>query len=194
MALPTASDNPFTSLLITEGTEPAAPAAGKKRLYVDSTSHTLKMTDSSGNEHDTELGRLLAYKNYGPDTIFLNAGNATSMTAIDTTNLRLVIPASFPGGDILIRLSCLCANSSTQTTLWGVMEGATVKSQIWLANSATFERRNIEFILPSVAAGTHNYDWAYMNVVGSTLSMYASGLTAGTNHWGLATMTAWAAS
>lgn len=48
MALPTASDNPFPSLLITEGTEPTAPAAGKQRLYIDSTSHKLKRTDSSG--------------------------------------------------------------------------------------------------------------------------------------------------
>lgn len=50
MALPTASDNPFPSLLITEGTEPAAPAAGKQRLYIDSTTHKLKRTDSSGTD------------------------------------------------------------------------------------------------------------------------------------------------
>lgn len=48
MALPTASDNAFPSILITEGTEPTAPAAGKQRLYIDSTTHKLKRTDSSG--------------------------------------------------------------------------------------------------------------------------------------------------
>lgn len=45
-----ASDNPYPSILITEGTEPAAPAAGKQRLYIDSTSHKLKRTDSSGTD------------------------------------------------------------------------------------------------------------------------------------------------
>lgn len=50
MALPTASDNAFPSLLITEGTEPSAPAAGKQRLYIDSTSHLLKLTNSAGVE------------------------------------------------------------------------------------------------------------------------------------------------
>lgn len=43
-----ASDNAFPSLLITEGTVPASPAAGKQRLYVDSTSHLLKLVNSSG--------------------------------------------------------------------------------------------------------------------------------------------------
>lgn len=45
-----ASDNAFPSILITEGTEPAAPAAGKQRLYIDSTTHLLKRTDSSGTD------------------------------------------------------------------------------------------------------------------------------------------------
>jgi hypothetical protein len=45
-----ASDNAFPSVLITEGTEPSAPAAGKQRLYIDSTTHKLKRTDSSGTD------------------------------------------------------------------------------------------------------------------------------------------------
>jgi hypothetical protein len=51
-----ASNNAFTSVLITEGTEPAAPASGKQRIYLDSTSHTAKRTDSSGNERSLEGG------------------------------------------------------------------------------------------------------------------------------------------
>jgi hypothetical protein len=49
-----ASDNAFPSLLITEGTEPSAPAAGKQRLYIDSTSHHLSLTNSSGTETDLQ--------------------------------------------------------------------------------------------------------------------------------------------
>lgn len=49
-----ASDNAFPSILITEGTEPSAPAAGKQRLYIDSTTHKLKRTNSSGTDVDIE--------------------------------------------------------------------------------------------------------------------------------------------
>lgn len=51
-----ASDNAFPSILITEGTEPSAPAAGKQRLYIDSTTHKLKRTDSSGTDVTVEGG------------------------------------------------------------------------------------------------------------------------------------------
>lgn len=74
-----ASDNAFPSLLITEGTEPSAPAAGKQRLYIDSTSHHLKRTDSSGTDVDIEAvsGGLGAWTDYTP-----------TMTAV-TTNPTL---------------------------------------------------------------------------------------------------------
>jgi hypothetical protein len=49
-----ASDNPFPSILIEEGTEPAAPAAGHQRIYVDSTSHLPMIVNSAGT--DTALG------------------------------------------------------------------------------------------------------------------------------------------
>lgn len=49
-----ASNNPFPSVLIVEGTEPSAPSAGRQRVYIDSTSHHLKRTDSSGADVDIE--------------------------------------------------------------------------------------------------------------------------------------------
>jgi len=61
-----ASDNAFPSILITEGTEPSAPAAGKQRLYIDSTSHKLKRTDSSGTDVDIEGSALGAWTAYSP--------------------------------------------------------------------------------------------------------------------------------
>ena len=45
MALPTASDNAFPSLLLNETTAPSAPAASKRRLYVDA-NHVLRWIDS----------------------------------------------------------------------------------------------------------------------------------------------------
>lgn len=49
MALPTASDNPFPSLLVTETAAASigSPAAGKQRLFVD-TDHILKYKSSAG--------------------------------------------------------------------------------------------------------------------------------------------------
>lgn len=72
MALPTASDNPFPSILITEGTEPSAPAAGKQRLYIDSTTHHLKRTDSSGTDVDIESA---AANGLATDTLWDAAGD-----------------------------------------------------------------------------------------------------------------------
>jgi len=61
-----ASDNAFPSILITEGTEPSAPAAGKQRLYVDSTTHKLMLTNSSGTESEVGSGALGAWTSYTP--------------------------------------------------------------------------------------------------------------------------------
>jgi hypothetical protein len=63
-----ASDNAYPSILITEGTEPSAPAAGKQRLYIDSTTHHLMRTNSSGTETDIEAasGSTGAWTTYTP--------------------------------------------------------------------------------------------------------------------------------
>jgi hypothetical protein len=50
-----ASDNAFPSILITESAEPSAPAAGKQRLYIDSTTKRLKRTNSSGADVNVDL-------------------------------------------------------------------------------------------------------------------------------------------
>ena len=52
-----ASDNAYPSVLITEGSEPSAPAAGKQRLYISSSNHHLYRTDSSGTEVDLETNQ-----------------------------------------------------------------------------------------------------------------------------------------
>lgn len=75
-----ASDNAYPSILITEGTEPAAPAAGKQRLYIDSTTHKLKRTDSSGTDVTIESsGAAIA-----TDTIWDAAGDLVQGTGADT--------------------------------------------------------------------------------------------------------------
>src|SRR5262245_20476787 len=73
-----ASDNAYPSILITEGTEPSAPAAGKQRLYIDSTTHKLKRTDSSGTDVTIEGG------NVATDTIWDAAGDLAVGSGADT--------------------------------------------------------------------------------------------------------------
>jgi hypothetical protein len=75
-----ASDNAFPSVLITEGTEPSAPAAGKQRLYIDSTSHHLMRTNSSGTETDIES----AAGGVAVDSIWDAAGDLAVGTGANT--------------------------------------------------------------------------------------------------------------
>jgi hypothetical protein len=105
-----ASDNAFPSILITEGTEPSAPAAGKQRLYIDSTSHHLMRTNSSGTETDIEGGSAAAFTAHGcrvKRSADVSVGNNTytviPFTAEDhdtdtmhdnsTNNSRITIPS-----------------------------------------------------------------------------------------------------
>lgn len=87
------SDNPFPSVLIVEGTEPAAPAAGRQRVYIDSTSHHLKRTDSAGVDVDleqaaTDLAAHLA------DTVDAHDASAISVVptgAVAATDVQAAI-------------------------------------------------------------------------------------------------------
>jgi len=98
-----ASDNAFPSILITEGTEPSAPAAGKQRLYIDSTSHKLKRTDSGGVDVTIE-GSQPAFHgakvyNDGTQSITNNAATAVNMGAeeYDTDGFHFTSTANLTG-------------------------------------------------------------------------------------------------
>lgn len=51
-----ASDNPYPSLLVVEGSAPASPPAGDQRLFIDSADHKLKRVNSSGTVTTVEGG------------------------------------------------------------------------------------------------------------------------------------------
>lgn len=48
------SNNPFPSVLFTEGSTPTSPAASKQRLFISSTDNQLKRVNSSGTVTDLE--------------------------------------------------------------------------------------------------------------------------------------------
>jgi hypothetical protein len=85
-----ASDNAYPSLLITEGTEPSAPAAGKQRLYIDSTTHLLKATNSSGTDRTIEGGGGTALQ---VDRVSRTSGDVTttSTTFVDLTGASITM-------------------------------------------------------------------------------------------------------
>lgn len=84
-----ASDNPFPSLLITEGTVPTSPAAGKQRLYIDSTTHLVKVVNSGGTASNVGGGGTTV----ATDTIWDAAGDLVQGTGADTA-AKLSIGAS----------------------------------------------------------------------------------------------------
>lgn len=92
MALPTASDNPFPSLLTTEtaAASISTPAAGKQRLFID-TDHLLKYKNSSGTVTGVDAGTsgtgYLGYINV-QDQKTLNTNGGTPSAA--TYNTRVL--------------------------------------------------------------------------------------------------------
>jgi hypothetical protein len=86
MANTKGSNNPFPSILVVEGTEPTAPSAGQQRLYIDSTTHKLKRTDSSGTDVTIEAASGLSDPmTTRGDVIVRDASNVTARLAIGST-------------------------------------------------------------------------------------------------------------
>jgi hypothetical protein len=81
-----ASDNAYPSILITEGTVPATPAAGKQRFYIDSTSHLPKLVNSSGAASNVGSGISPGQTSTYPSTFASDTINGSSTTPfVDTS-------------------------------------------------------------------------------------------------------------
>ena len=136
MALPTASDNPFPSLLITAGTEPAAPAAGKVRLYVDSTTLDLKLTTSAGVERTLEAGRELGY------TAFTSAVGIAGTSEGGATNVVTSASITCDGQPVLVEFYTPRVDTPAvagQAVVLDVYVDSTIQGRIgvWLVPAAT---------------------------------------------------------
>jgi hypothetical protein len=94
-----ASDNPFPSVLVVEGSAPASPSAGNQRLFVDTADHKLKRVNSSGTVTTVEGGGTgfapkVKWLNYSTQDIkvattsfvaFTNSAGTSLGTALDLT-------------------------------------------------------------------------------------------------------------
>ncbi len=77
--MPLFENNLSPYLTIVEATEPSAPSAGQQRLYIDSTTHLLKATNSSGTDRTIE-GSSTTIAN---DTIWAAQGDIVVATGND---------------------------------------------------------------------------------------------------------------
>src|SRR5690606_39372193 len=115
---------------------------------------------------------LLALVQYDPATETAYAISSSTLTALDTTNLRAVFnaPAS---GRVIVRLSATCraATSGSNTALaWGLLEGATtvpgtvkrVNSQV-VAQMKPFYTAVVDGLTPSQE---YTWDWAQVRQAG----------------------------
>ena len=111
-----ASDNAFPSILITEGTEPSAPAAGKQRLYIDSTTHLLKATDSSGTDRTIEGGGIGAWTTYTPT--WTSTGGSTTLGNGTLTGRYKALDAN----TYLVNISLVWGSTTSSTgTAWNFL-------------------------------------------------------------------------
>jgi hypothetical protein len=86
-----ASDNPFPSVLVAEGTTPASPAAGDQRLFVDSADHKLKRVNSSGTVTTVEGGGTSALTLISSNVLAASAASVVFSSIPGTyTHLRVI--------------------------------------------------------------------------------------------------------
>jgi hypothetical protein len=141
MALPTASDNPFPSILLEDHADPAAPTSGFHRLFVD-TDEKLKMIDHASLVTDFTPGASVATINFVID----GGGSAI------TTGIK---------GDILVDFACVV----NAWTLLADASGAIVVD-IWKDTLGNFPPTNADAMPgggkePAIAAsGTNATDTA----------------------------------
>lgn len=164
-----ASDNAFPSVLITEGTEPSAPAAGKQRVYIDSTSHALKRTDSSGVDVTVE----------GPSGLTQNAVAAQestssgSYTDLSTSGpaVTITVPAS---GKVEVTLGAEISNSATGVGIMAIaISGATTtaapapRAYIYFGGVNNGGSTSRTTLLTGLSAGSTTFTAKYKSTAGS---------------------------
>lgn len=124
-----ASDNPYPSMLVVEGTAPTSPAAGQQRVYIDSADHKFKRVNSSGTVTTIEGGTGV-----GVSTVSVSRTTNQSLTttAADLTGLAVTITAD---GTHRWKVTFWVSISNTTAGATGcnvkLLEGATVLQQCY---------------------------------------------------------------
>jgi hypothetical protein len=122
-----ASDNPFPSVLFRETVDPANPAAGDQRLFVD-TDHLLKLRDSAGtvttfgpsgmSDPMTTRGDMIV-RNASNVTARLGRGTAGQVLTSDGTDLAWATPSAGFADPMTTRGDMIIRNASNATARLG---------------------------------------------------------------------------
>lgn len=144
MALPTASDNAFPKLVVTEGSAPASPSAGQQKLFIDSADHKLKRKDSGGTVTTVEGGSSGAAGSlgYAQITSPWTITKTTNAAGVNVTGLSVTATVPSGGRPVKITFWCSYADSHSvngQRIFAGVYDstGAAVLSSGGTFNYAT---------------------------------------------------------
>jgi hypothetical protein len=188
-----ASDNAFPSVLVTEGTVPATPAAGKQRLYIDSTTHLLKYVNSSGTASNVDTtgggsSDLLAVSTYasGSDAA-VGTTSSTSFVDLDATNAAVTFTAP-ASGNVLVRLTGIQSGTAPNNAFWGLRESSSnIGTPVGLlVQNGAGVLQSAAIYLTGISAGSHTYKWSHR------VSASTGGVYAGPNY-GKIVMEVWAA-
>lgn len=160
MALPTASDNPFPSLLITEGSAPSSPASGKQRVFIDSADHLVKVKNSSGTVLPIP-GQQMAYNE------FTSAVNVTATVEASANTIVTASAVTFDGAT-RVEIEYFCPDNQAPAAadsyiVFCLFDGSTSLGFIgFLMNQGAsghvvrLPLRLSRFLTPSAAAHTYS--------------------------------------
>lgn len=189
-----ASDNAFPSVLLTEGGPPTAPAAGKQRLWTNSSN--LNMITAAGVQRiiggAAAASALLAVKTYAPATDTVVGATTTSATLVDADATNAAITFTAPAStNVLVRLSAVQSGASASYyAYWGLREATSI-----IGTQVNVGRQNLVGIwavatiyLAGIAAGSHTYKWG----IASGNAGQACGIYGGPTY-GQIVMEVWAA-
>lgn len=164
MALPTASDNAFASLLVTEGSAPSSPASGKQRFYLDSADHLPKLKNSAGTVNQLPGGEIDYVEFTSPVNITATTeatsntvvtGSAVTYDGVTIVLIEYYCPRSrVPAGNNDLNYSLW--DGSTDLGLLGLLEGPDA------ANELRVPSRLARRLTPSAASHTYSIR-AYVN-------------------------------
>lgn len=174
------SDNAFPSLLITEGTEPSAPAAGKQRLYIDSTTHLLKATDSSGTDRTIE-GATGGGEFTEQATAIRTAGDVTttSTTFVDLTGMSVTLTTAAVRCLVIVSLSGKNNSASSvgiDIAIDGARQGQAFGLIVSGAGTDAPENLSLQYLTAVLSAAPHTIKIQW-RVDGGTGTIFANTTT-----------------
>jgi hypothetical protein len=173
-----ASDNPYPSLLIVEGSAPTSPSAGNQRLFIDSADHAVKVKNSGGTVTavggtGTGGGGLLAYAAYAPGGENTYTTTSGTLADVDATNLQITFTAP-ASGNVLVLLHALTA--AVADVAFGLREAtSTVGTHQLVTASVAIVAVTAHLYVTGVSGGSHTYKFAWMTEGGGLATIYYGG-------------------